>query len=184
MRLFSAILPPEHVRRDVHVTLDTAPVGPRLRWTTVEKLHLTLVFLADVPPARLHEVIASVDAAASRVPAFEVELHGLGGFPALERARVLYVGVADGGDELRSLHAEQHGALPADLREDPFRPLHPHLTIARPRFPVPPAGIEELRRELAPWRWRFRAEEILLVESHLEARGTRYSVRHATGLRG
>lgn len=184
MRLFSAVFPPDGVRRDVHAALQTAPDAPRLRWTPADRLHLTLVFLADVAPADLRRVIASVDAAAAQVGPFEVELHGLGGFPRAEAARVLTVDVARGGEELSALHRVQCAALGNAGFDVDARPLRPHLTIARPRRPLEPGPLAALVDELAPWRWRFTADEIRLVESRLRPAGAEYVVRHATGLKG
>ena len=184
MRLFSAIVPPEHVRRDVHATLETAREGPRLRWTPPDRLHLTLVFLADVAPARLERVKASVDAAAATVGPFDLELHGLGCFPEPDRARVLFVDVATGGEALAALHRAQTEALAAAGLEIDSRPLRPHLTIARPQRPPRARDYAALEDELRPWRWRFHAEQIELIESQLRPQGALYTVRHATALTG
>lgn len=184
MRLFSAVVPPEHVRRDVHATLETAREGPRLRWTAPERLHLTIVFLADVPPADLRRVKASVDAAAAAVGPFDLDLHGLGAFPKPDRARVLFVDVAEGRDALVALHQAQTEALRAAGVEVETRPLRPHLTIARPEHPPHAEAMAALERELRPWRWRFRVEQIDLIESQLRPEGALHTVRHATGLTG
>jgi 2'-5' RNA ligase len=184
MRLFSAIVPPEHVRRDVHATLETARDGPRLRWTKPERMHLTLVFLADVPPAHLRRVAASVDAAAAAVGPFDLELHGLGAFPKPARPRVLVIEVKEGRDALVAMHRAQTEALADAGIEVDERPLRPHLTIARPKRPPHREDTEALARELEPWRWRFRVEQVELIESQLRPEGPLYTVRHATGLTG
>jgi len=184
MRLFSAVVPPQHVRRDVLATLETAQGRPRFRWTHPDKLHLTGVFLADVAPARLAPVIASVDAAAAAVSPFDVELRGLGAFPNPLRARVLFVDVSEGRDELVELHRVQSAALLDAGIEVDERPLSPHLTIARPKRLPTAEEFQALADELAPWRWRFRVEQFELIESRMQPRGAFYSVRHATGLVG
>lgn len=183
MRLFVGIFPPAVVQRDVHATLITAPRGPRLRWTAPEKLHLTLAFLGECGADRLREIHAAVDAAARARAPFEIELHGLGAFPDLDRPRVLYVDVGAGVEDLRVVHAALREALPPGLRpESP--PWRPHLTLARPPRAVPAHEIEELRTELQAWRWRFAARELALVESVPEPTGARYVARHVTGLVG
>ncbi|HKK70578.1 MAG TPA: RNA 2',3'-cyclic phosphodiesterase [Candidatus Krumholzibacteria bacterium] len=184
MRLFSAIVPPEHVRRDVHATLETAREGPRLRWTAPERMHLTLVFLADVPPAHLERVVASVDAAAATVGPFDLELHGLGAFPKPARPRVFVIDVTEGREALGAMHRAQARALADAGVEVEDRPLRPHLTIARPKRPPHREDTEALVRELEPWRWRFRVEQVELIESQLRPEGPLYTVRHATGLSG
>jgi 2'-5' RNA ligase len=184
MRLFSAIYPPPSVQRDVDATVRLAPGGPRLRWTAADKLHLTLVFLGDVPASREREVIASADAAAAAVGRFEVRLNGLGAFPDLSRPRVLFVRVREGGDALVELWRRQVEALPQDLRPHDGRELHPHLTLARPKKPVAAGELKRLAEELECWQWRFEADELRLVQSRLSVRGARYEVKHVTGLLG
>jgi RNA 2',3'-cyclic 3'-phosphodiesterase len=184
MRLFVGIFAPTTVQRDLHATLATAPRGPRLRWTSAEKLHVTLAFLGEIPPHRLRGVVAAVDAAARTRSPFDVVLHGLGGFPDLERPRVLFVEVEEGSDGFVRVHRGLLDALDVDLRPAEDRPLHPHLTLARPKHPPRVHEVQELRDELRAWRWRFRAQEIALVESVLDPSGARYIARHVTGLVG
>lgn len=184
LRLFVGVFPPASVQRDLHATLELAPVGPRLRWTAPEKMHLTLAFLGDVEPARLGEVRTAVEVAAGEVPSFPVELNGLGAFPRIEGPRVLFIGLTRGADRLEALARAQREALPADLRPDARKGFHPHLTIARPKRPPRGEEMRALQSELAPWRWRFEATELALVESVLDPAGARYTARHVTALRG
>lgn len=184
MRLFVGIFPPAAVQRDLHATLATAPRGPRLRWTSAEKLHVTLAFLGEVPSHRVRGVVAAVDAAACVQGSFDVVLHGLGGFPDLEHPRVLFVEVEEGSAGFERVHRAFVDALDDDLRPADARGLHPHVTLARPKRPPRPHELHELHDELRAWRWRFRAQEIALVESVLDPAGARYTARHVTGLSG
>ena len=184
MRLFVGIFPPQVVQRDLHATLATAPRGPRLHWTGAPRLHLTLAFLGDCPAARVRELRAAVDAAAAAHASFDVILHGLGGFPDLERPRVLFVDVEQGAEHVRGVHETLIAALPTDLRPQEKHGFRPHLTIARPKRPPRSDEMRELTSELSAWRWRFRAHEIALVESVLDLAGARYRADHVTGLVG
>lgn len=184
MRLFVGIFPPAAVQRDLHATLSTAPRGPRLHWTGAAKLHLTLAFLGECSPHRTRELCAAVDAAAHGAAPFELVLHGLDAFPDLERPRVLFVDVAQGGEAVRAVHQALRAALPVDLRPEEFQGFRPHLTIARPKRSPRPGEMRDLESELAAWRWRFEAREIALVESVLGPGGTRYAAHHVTALVG
>lgn len=184
MRLFVGIFPPAAVQRDLHATLCTAPRGPRLQWTSSEKLHLTLAFLGDCNAQRTRDICAAVDTAANRAAPFELILHGLGAFPDLVRPRVLFIDVAEGGEAVRAVHQALVAALPADLRPEEIHGFRPHLTIARPKRPPRAGEMQELETELAAWRWRFEAREIALVESVLAPGGARYAAHHVTALVG
>jgi RNA 2',3'-cyclic 3'-phosphodiesterase len=121
VRLFVAVYPPDGVRRDLRRRLDAAVSGRRLRLTAIEKWHITLAFLGEVPPDRQPEVERALTTV--RVPQDrELRIRGGGGFGR----RVTWAGVdGDLGDvaaDVRAALAE--AGLPAD-----DKPFTPHLTV-------------------------------------------------------
>lgn len=169
MRLFFAIRLPEEAREALR------PAAAALGRSRVEQLHFTLAFLGETERAD------DACAAAGEVHAapFEVSIAGAGAFPSPSRPRVLWLGVADGAQEMIALA----GALGAALRARRFaleeRPFRPHLTIER----VKPGRDRSVRRaiesvppgELA----RFHASEFCLMQSALGAGGARHSLVRA-----
>ncbi|MGH2688876.1 MAG: RNA 2',3'-cyclic phosphodiesterase, partial [Actinomycetota bacterium] len=139
MRLFVAVGIPERQKRSVEKAVQVLrlAIGDAGRWVPRENWHATVKFLGEVPDAHLAEVLAVVGrntAAASRTTS---ALTGVGAFPSLGRARVLWVGLSDAEGRLAALAAGLEEALgEAGFRRE-SRPLHPHLTLARLRAPVP-----------------------------------------------
>ena len=107
------------------------PLSQAVAWVPAANLHVTLKFLGNQPEPRLDDIASALGEAAVATDAFAVTLHGLGGFPGMERPRILWVGAADGALAARALQERIEVALEArDFARD-ARPWHPHLTIGR-----------------------------------------------------
>ncbi|HEY1617934.1 MAG TPA: RNA 2',3'-cyclic phosphodiesterase [Streptosporangiaceae bacterium] len=94
MRLFVAIVPPPAVTAE----LDGQLAGPRadwpaLRWTRQPDWHVTLAFLGEVPEPVLPPLITRLERAARRHQPQELAVHGVGTFPGVARAQVLWAGI-------------------------------------------------------------------------------------------
>jgi 2'-5' RNA ligase len=177
MRLFVALEVPEPVRREVRRRLaGLRDRLPRARWVNTEVMHLTLLFLGEVPPERVTALAGRLRQAFARYPALPLRLAGAGTFPAGRPARVAWVGVA-APPELASLAADV--ALAAqeaiDLPRADARPYRPHVTLARCPSPWPRGAAEKFAAafpgEVGP---PFVANQGVLVESKLSPQGPRY----------
>jgi 2'-5' RNA ligase len=115
------------------------PRGRAWRLPRAEGLHLTLLFLGDVPRPRLPALGATLGDALAGRPAPEVVLDHAGAFPRRGEERVLWLGASEAAGaegRLADLHRRALGAVRAaglDPGPDADRPLHPHVTVARPR---------------------------------------------------
>lgn len=153
-----------------------------IRWVSPAHWHITLRFLGNVPSVRLPPLRSELAQAARGHKPFPVVLKGLGGFPRISRARVIWVGVSEGAEPLRRL---------ADtVRESTFKvgcpgdakPFAAHLTLGRARsgtasIQVPP--------ELFDAEWgRVQVESFALVKSDLQPAGPIYNVLETFSLEG
>jgi 2'-5' RNA ligase len=177
MRIFTGVFLPPPIAADVRAAVADAGQAIRTRWIPPANLHLTLTFLGDVQDRALADVERALREAAMTVPAFTVRLGGFGAFPNLRRARVAYVGVQEGGEDLAQLAGAFVGALPPALRPDDRRPFRAHLTMARLRQPPEEQALQALAGELEPLQWRFDVGEARVVESVLSPQGARYETR-------
>ena len=117
-----------------------------LRWVRDEQLHLTLRFFADLPPALADAVAGAAAAACAAAAPFDLEVRGLGRYPAHGPLRVVWAGLGAGREALVAL-AESLGAeLEARGFPREERPFAPHLTLARARDP---RGSKENARAVA-----------------------------------
>ena len=144
-----------------------------LRWVREEQLHLTLRFFPDLPAGdRVAAVEDAARAAATAHPPFDLELRGLGRFPAHGPLRVVWAGLGAGREALVALAAALAGQLeargfPAVAGETPFAP---HLTLARARDPRGSRDAARAVAALTPSTGAFgtqRVDAIVLYRSDL-----------------
>ena len=100
-----------------------------VRWVRVEGVHVTLKFLGWVEAPRLAQVREALGAATEGQPALHAQVHGLGAFPSLRRARVLWVGVDAPG--LAGLAARVDAAMTRLGFEAEARGFTAHVTVGR-----------------------------------------------------
>lgn len=143
MRLFVALYPPEDVRDELRRRLRDVTT----RLTPVERWHITVAFLGEVPDERLPEVERAVSRAARGGPV-RLRLAGCGSFGRT----VTWVGVEGGLDAL-------HCSLRQSLEIPDDRPFTPHLTVSY-------HGSPELRVALSDYSGSsWEADEVTLVRS-------------------
>ena len=151
------------------------PKLPGIRWVPPANFHLTVKFLGDIEASRVDAIGAALQLALAPFPRCTINAKGLGVFPGLRQAKILWVGFF--GDELARLAASIDRALLAlEFSAEP-REFTPHLTIGRRRHVDPPAV--NLKQELHLWRDRdFGAtivDRVILFQSVLEPTGAVYS---------
>jgi len=131
LRTFVAVKIGEGVRRNVKRTMESLRTElPQFRWTDMERLHLTLAFLGDVPAIRTPDLSKVIEEAAKRIPPFDVEWKALGCFPSDSRASILWMGAKTGTDELAALNRAVVEAI-AGLGIQFDSRFTPHVTLAR-----------------------------------------------------
>jgi 2'-5' RNA ligase len=113
---------------------------PSARWVPSVDRHLTLKFLGTTSAQVIDEVHQLVGNVAATAAPFRARLAGLGAFPSSRRARVLWIGIGDGGSRFSSLARSLDDAL-APWFPAQNLPFIPHLTVARSSQPLHmPAG--------------------------------------------
>jgi 2'-5' RNA ligase len=134
-RLFAAIELEEPARHEVaslQKRLAAQVSGPdaMLRWSRLDQMHLTLVFIGPVDPQRAATIVAAGEPPIAVAP-FGLSLAGIGVFPPRGAPRVLWLGVEEGAESVIRLQHIVAGRLAAAGVELEARPFHPHVTLAR-----------------------------------------------------
>ncbi|MGQ9685406.1 MAG: RNA 2',3'-cyclic phosphodiesterase [Thiobacillaceae bacterium] len=170
-RVFFALWPDERVRGEL------ARVTARLhrlrggRRTRAETIHLTLLFVGNVPRTILPALQAG--AADIRLPVFELVLDQA---ECWRHNRIAFLTTSQTPATLLDLVTNLESRL--DRLGIPFdrRPYVPHVTLLR-HADCRPDG-----PPIQPLRWPVR--EFVLVESRLEAQGAQYRVLNSYPLMG
>ena len=177
MRLFLAInFDPALRRQIVDATAPLRDAAPDVAWVREPQLHLTLKFLGEQAEERAGEIAAAMRTVAARHRSMELEIGGIGAFPAFRRARVIWMGI-DAEPRLELLHHDVEVACEQLGFELDGRPYRPHLTLGR----VKGRRGEDEMRALARaakgvnFRGASSVETIDLMSSELTPTGSRYT---------
>ena len=159
----------EMLRRDAAVQ----ELG-KATWVQKDRLHLTLFFFGEANEAQEAMPVGAL-AKPLTTPAFDLTFRGFGFFPGKGPPRVLWLGIADGLEPLRAVHAEIGARMgtPPESREA----FTPHLTLARFRDRVRGgargriAQIGTVPASAGP----CRIDRVTLYESRLSPKGPTYT---------
>lgn len=159
--------------------------GLDTRWVSPSSLHLTLMFIGEVPEEACSALSAALTPAFSVAP-FELSADRFGAFPPAGPPRIVWVGIGSGARELSTLYAEVTRRL-APLGHPPeARPYSPHLTVGRvkdARGPSARSARDVIGRVAGPAA-TTRISAVTLFRSHLSARGSTYEALMRVPLRG
>jgi 2'-5' RNA ligase len=148
--------------------------GADLKLVEPQNIHITMRFLGDIKPA----MVDLIHEAMKKVPfsAFNCEIRGLGAFPDLRYARVVWAGIREGAEELKAVFNQ----LEPNLQKLGFRPdskgFSPHLTLARVRTGRNKAELARCVQDLAEYDFGVvKADCLRLRKSTLTPHGPIYS---------
>jgi 2'-5' RNA ligase len=153
--------------------------GDGIKWVPTDNLHLTLKFLGEVDNTEVAAVCDVVhDVCADREP-FEIRFAGTGGFPNLDRPRVLYAGIEDESQSLTEIVSELNLGY-ADLGFKPeSRDYTPHLTLGRTKGGRGSASaelVERMRNEQQLQIGQMVVDTVHVIASFLDKQGPTYQV--------
>ncbi|CAN5767577.1 RNA 2',3'-cyclic phosphodiesterase [soil metagenome] len=179
VRAFVAIFPPEKVQKALLRDAQLVPVSGNIRWVQPANVHLTLKFLGDVSSDRLEGVKDALASVARRYSPLRIQPCGLGAFPSIRKARVLWAGVDEGSTTLSGLAEDVEDVLEPLGFERESKRYRPHLALGRIRGR--PGTLPEGARTIAP---AFTASCLDLVQSQLDSSGATYTKLESFELTG
>ncbi len=150
----------------------------KVSWVAPASMHMTLKFLGDQSDEDVAVICQAVREGAARVEPFEFYCRGAGAFPDAHRPRTLWLGVTEGLDCLRKLHAAIDAALVARRFSKDRQSYRPHLTIGRVRSAGPQVQLlaEALRSCQDFDAGPTAVDEVTVFASTLTPSGPKYDV--------
>ncbi len=159
--------------------------GTKVAWVAPQNIHLTLVFLGTIFDSKVAELKPVLDEVASGTFAFGFGVQDVGFFGTAKAPQVIWAGIDDESQSLRDIQqrlSERVAGLGIKLEDRPFRP---HLTLGRVRSTF---GVDRLTSALQSVRsthfGRVDVKRLLLMQSHMEPQGVRYTILHEASLKG
>jgi 2'-5' RNA ligase len=181
LRSFIAVEIPVRIQDSIAQSI--APIKnalPRtlVRWVAQKNVHLTLKFLGDVSPTNLEHVAEAVGGEAALHGKFSISMGGLGAFPSMRRARVIWLGLKAPPD-LEALWRGVEAAMTQLGYNQEERPFSPHLTIGRVGQNISPADLQHIRLVLEAAKigeiGTFQVEAVHIFKSDLRPSGPVYT---------
>ncbi|MGB9959806.1 MAG: RNA 2',3'-cyclic phosphodiesterase [Candidatus Bathyarchaeales archaeon] len=162
------------LERITHMQKILAETHADLKFVEPKNIHITIRFLGNITPHMVDRVYESMKKV--KFEPFEVKIQGIGAFPDTRYPRVLWAGIREGAEQLRSIFHQ----LEPQLRILGFAPdpkgFSPHLTIARVKSGRNKAELAKQVEENINYEFGIvKAECLRLKRSDLTPKGPIYS---------
>ena len=189
MRIFVAVDPDATVRAAAALAARTVARHlegggrERIRWVAPERLHVTLRFLGEVTEANTGAV-RGVLQAPFETGAFTARVSRLGCFPPSGAPRVVWLGIAEGGDGMAAARSELDRRLASVGFAPETRPFRAHVTLGRmKRWPARSRrDVDRALSAVEPETPGWMVDRLTLYESRRMHHGARYHVLESTPL--
>ena len=148
--------------------------GADLKLVEPRNIHITIRFLGDITLNMVEKIFREMQKI--KFTSFDTQIKGLGAFPDVRYPRVLWAGLTEGADQLKTVFNE----LEPRLRNLGFTPdrkgFSPHLTIARIKSGKNKVQLADFIAKNANYDFgTIKAEYLRLKRSDLTPKGPLYS---------
>jgi len=148
--------------------------GTDVKLVETENIHVTMRFLGDLSLGMVDKVFEEMKKV--QFTSFNIQLKGVGVFPSLSYPRVVWVGIREGTNELRSVFEQLEPRLRGLGFAADEHGFSPHLTIARVRSGRNKAQLADFVKQNAELDFgTIKGECLRLKRSVLSPKGPTYS---------
>ena len=186
LRTFVAVKLPETVLAAIGVVQEQLAVyGFNVRWVTTGNIHLTLKFLGEVHEDELEGIAAVLTEAVHGFAPLRLAAAGVGVFPSVKRARVIWMGLSGQLSEFASLQRSIEDRLATIGYPREKRPFSGHLTLGRVKGSI---AVSRLTTAMDAFRVfaseTFEVDRVVLFKSDLRPTGALYTELRQVTLSG
>ncbi len=185
IRTFIAVDIPQEIKMEIDKAIsELRPLAPEIRWVKAANLHLTLRFLGDISKDLVSDLASELAQNLNGFGQFQISLAGVGGFPNLKKARVIWIGAGEGCQRMTEVAASVEKACISGGFGKADKPFSCHLTIGRVKFPK---GHEKLVSHIESMQFRsplFPVSEVAIFKSDLLPAGPKYTRLETVPLQG
>jgi 2'-5' RNA ligase len=148
--------------------------GIEVRWVPPQNMHVTIRFLGQVTEPMVGAIKDVLEPAARSFPQFEIDAEGLGAFPDLERARVVWAGLRCESGELERLYRTVSELLEETGFAAEKRPFKSHVTIGRIKSGRSPGLAACLEADSPQEYGTSTIRDLICYRSDLQPKGADY----------
>lgn len=131
MRLFIGVALDENVKYELfnlqEIWLNSAIKHNK---TIYDNLHLTLLFLGEINPSSIDDIMEALNQYLENVKSFEIKIYGVGSFIKPD-GHILWAGIKEGKDKLKALYNQINQAIKSLEYVTNDSRFVPHITLAR-----------------------------------------------------
>lgn len=148
--------------------------GADLKLVEPKNIHMTLRFLGNITTSMIEKIFEEMKK--TQFIPFDAKITGIGAFPSSRNPRVLWAGITEGADQLRSIFNQLEPRLCSLGFAPEPKGFSPHLTIARVKSGRNNAELARFIGEEANYEFgTVKAACLKLKRSDLTPRGPIYS---------
>lgn len=157
----------------IEAMMDSIEDIPGVKVTPLGQLHITLCFLGDVDTDRIPTICSELKRAFNDTGSFHICVRRIGAFPNRKNARIIWMGIEDGGELSECASKITHTLKRMGIRYD-GKEFTPHITIGRARDTVNITRIAEENEDTE--FLDFECSSIHVMKSVLRSTGAEHSV--------
>jgi RNA 2',3'-cyclic 3'-phosphodiesterase len=154
--------------------LKTGLVSENIKWTDIQNIHLTLVFLGETVSTSVKRIQDMLFEKCPAISEFDFVIRKLGLFKSLNDPRVLWAGL-ENTESLKQLHS----VIVTGLKDSGYNPeerkFSPHITLGRIKSINRKEILEGLLQNYSDYEFqKVHVKEVILYESILSYKGPVY----------
>ncbi|MCS7307722.1 MAG: RNA 2',3'-cyclic phosphodiesterase [Aquificaceae bacterium] len=175
VRVFAGFFVTKRIQEAVEKLQSQSESFIKGKWVEPQNFHMTFQFIGETPQEKLIDILKSLQDVAQKLKPVKVKYKGLGVFPNFDKARVLWIGVADGHRQLLDVAKSVVKSNKQVGIKDEGKPFHPHVTVCRIKEFEKKALKELLRQHENTFFGEDLVDRVALIKSSLTAIGPIYT---------
>lgn len=139
-------------------------------------MHLTMKFLGNIEQSKVQKISKLLKNIASDFNSFTIQFSNIGGFPNMQRPRVVWMGIKKGSESLKHLNNKVECELEKIGFEKEKREYKAHLTLGRVKSLKNIPDLTRLINEaVLQFQGKIIIDKLMLFQSTLTPKGAIYT---------
>jgi 2'-5' RNA ligase len=149
---------------------------PHLRASKPQGIHITLSFLGDITQNQVYKIGEAMEAVCAKHEPMDFLCRKVGGFPDMEKPRVLWAGMDGDTDKMQAFHKDLTQVLKSIGMATENQPFTPHLTLFRLKQQKQMGALRKRIKSLSQESFGpIHCDTLILYRSNLAPEGATYT---------